>query len=197
MSQVMSQNSIVNEDRALLYLAVEELQRYLLSTELYWPLFTNQKMKLVNPRSRLTPGNLLLSIKRLSSLQSDGDRRDLILSKIQQFELIRKEWKSHWLQKAEKEYAARMDLWHAYLQDLFEDQSSHALNYAYAVRWRVILKLLKDTGVVPAEVAVITLSTLDDSLRNISEPSDLIWGEEFRTAFPEEDFWFLYRSIPL
>ena len=193
----MSQNSIVNEDRALLYLAVEELQRYLLSNELYWPLFTNQKMKLVNPRSRLTPGNLLLSIKRLSSMHSDEDRRDLINSKIQQFESVRNEWKSHWLQKAEKEYTARMDLWHAYLQDLFEDHSSHALNYAYAVRWRVILKLLEETGVTPTEVSTITLSSLDDSLRNISEPSDLIWGEEFCSAFPEDDFWFLYRSIPI
>ena len=154
-------------------------------------------MKLVNPRSRLTPGNLLLSIKRLSSLQYDEDRRDLINSKIDQFNFLRKEWKSHWLQKAEKEYAARMDLWHAYLQDLFEDQSSHALNYAYAVRWRVILKLLEETGVTPAEVAMITLSTLDDSLQNISEPSGLIWGDEFQSAFPENEFWFLYRSIPL
>jgi hypothetical protein len=197
MSQVMSQNSIVNEDRALLYLAVEELQRYLLSNELYWPLFTNQKMKLVNPRSRLTPGNLLLSIKRLSSLENDEDRRDLINSKIEQFESIRNEWKSHWLQKAEKEYAARMDLWHAYLQDLFEDHKSHALNYAYAVRWRVILQLLKNTGVVPNEVAGITLSTLDDSLQNISESAPLIWGEEFKSAFSEDEFWFLYRSVPL
>jgi hypothetical protein len=193
----MSQNSIVNEDRALLYLAVDELQRYLLSNELYWPLFTNQKMKLVNPRSRLTPGNLLLCIKRLSFIPLDEDRRDLINSKIEQFEAICHEWKHHWLEKSQQEYAARMDLWHAYLQDLFEDHKSHALNYAYAVRWRVLLQLLEDTGVIPTEVASLTLSTLDDSLRNISEESDFIWGEEFIAAFPKDKFWYLYRNVPL
>ncbi|MBI9048463.1 MAG: hypothetical protein JEZ00_03525 [Anaerolineaceae bacterium] len=191
----MSQNSIVDEDRALLYLAVEELQRYLLSNELYWPLFTDRKMKLVNPRSRLTPGNLLLSIQRLSFIQFDEDRRELINSKVQQYESIRNEWRSHWMQKAQLEYSARMDLWHAYLQDLFEDQTSYAINYAYAVRWRVILKLLEKTELGLNEVSVITLATLDENLKAISIPAPFIWGEEFMQAFPESDFWFLYRSV--
>jgi hypothetical protein len=185
----------LDEDYALLLLGVDELETYLLSGELYWPLFTNPKMKLVNPRSRLTPGNLLLSIQCLSSTELDDGRRSIVDAKITAFEKIRKTWKSHWLQKAQMEYHARLDLWMAYLQDLLAERELHIMNYTYAVRWRVILQLLGKEGITLSDTACGSLLAMDETLKVISQPANFIWWEPCQNGFSESDYWFLYRRI--
>jgi hypothetical protein len=152
-------------------------------------------MKLVNPRSRLTPGNLLLCIQRLTSVPFDDEKQALIDHKIALFKTIRQEWKSHWMQKAQQEFSARMDLWQLYLQDLFEDRSTYAINYAYAIRWRVILQLIENDGIRIKDISRHVLFRLDETLKANTTSSSFIWGEYLKSSFPEPTYWFLYREV--
>jgi hypothetical protein len=195
MSHSMKQNQMIEEDIALLTLSVEELERYLISKELYWPLFTHPHMKVVNPRSRLTPGNLLLSVARLSCISFEGEKKTLIESKLAEFNQIRYQWKSHWIIKAQLEHKTRLDLWHGYLQDLIEDRNQYARNYTYSVRWRAILQLLGNEEIQFSESALISLAAMDENLKAISYPDAFVWGSEIEPGFPEADFWYLYRKI--
>lgn len=192
----MSQNQMIEEDIALLTLSIEELERYLISKELYWPLFTHPHMKTVNPRSRLTPGNLLLSVARLSCLSFEGERKILINAKLAEFNQIRFQWKSHWIIKAQMEHKTRLDLWHAYLQDLIDDRS-YARNYTYSVRWRAILQLLGNEEIQFSESALISLAAMDENLKAISHPDVFVWGSEIEPGFPEVNYWYLYRKITI
>jgi hypothetical protein len=191
----MRQNPWIEEDIALLCLSVEELERYLISKELYWPLYTHPSLKLVNPRSRLTPGNLLLSMRRLSASEIEGEKKALVETKMVEIDQLRSDWKSHWILKAQQEHNARMDLWHAYLEDLFDDRELYARNYPYSVRWRSILQLLGEEGIEFRESTLVSLSAMDENLKAVSLPGPFVWGEMIETGFPSSTFWFLYRKI--
>jgi len=195
MSQLMNQNPLIKEDVALLTLSVEALERYLLSAELYWPLFPHKNMKQLNPHSRLTPGNLLLSMQRLSAIPFGKEEQTEIDATVAAFNRVRSAWKSHWIRKAQQEHQARMDLWHCFLRDLFEDRKQYAANYAYAVRWRVILHLLGAEEYSVPESTLITLSAMDDSLKAISLEGPFLWGENIKPGFSELVYWYLYRKI--
>ncbi len=197
MSPSMNQNQMIEEDIALLTLSVEELERYLISKELYWPLFIHANMKIVNPRSRLTPGNILLSVSRLSCIPFEGDRKTQLETKLAEFNRIRKQWKSHWIIKAQLEHKARLDLWHSYLQDLIEDRTNYARNYTYSVRWRTILQLLGNEDIQCSESALISLAALDENLKAISHADGFVWGKEIEPGFPEANYWYLYRKISI
>ena len=186
---------MIDEDYALLLSAVDELERYLLSNELYWPLFIHPKMKSVNPRSRLTPGNLLLSIQRLSSASLEEERKIQVQSSLAAFEATRQTWKSHWLKKCLVEFDARMTLWMAYLQDLLSERDAHAINFTYALRWRVILQLLIKEGIKLDESSIITLQALDENLKAVTVPNEFVWCMNCQAAFPQDNFWFLYRKL--
>ena len=188
-------NQIFDEDYALLILSVEVLERYLLANELYWPLFIHPKMKLVNPRSRLTPGNLLLSVQRLSSIALDEELQQKKEASLSSFREICQTWKTHWQKKCLLEFDARMDLWTAFVRDLLSEQDSHAINYNYALRWRVILHLLNKERIKPDESMVMALQAMDENIRAITEPSTFAWCMDCVSSFPSDEYWFLYRKI--
>ena len=133
------------EDRKYLEAALPELQTYLLSDTLFYPL--------THPLPRLTLGGLLLAQRRLHAYE-DVSPLDLRL------DTLRSKWRVAWEQKAIQEVAIRLTLWGNYLK---EHRNNEELGdyYSHEVRLRVILGLLSaELGSEPDE-----LIALDQLLR--------------------------------
>jgi hypothetical protein len=167
-----------------------ELEEYLLSPELFWPLGSRNP---AIPEDRLTLGNLLLSLDQLNALRQNWDIH--AETNFRKLELIWEQslekWKSAIVKKAEQEIRSRMNLWTAYLQDLDEGQAGQ-FDYRREVRNRVILERLFDLDVL-REAWEVELQSADRLHRSLVEPSEFIWSEPLQSQYPRESFWFLYR----
>jgi hypothetical protein len=174
--------------------ALEELERYLLSNELFWPV-------LARPTSggsflKLTLGNLLLSRHRLETLHAGrklSRREETELRNIQdQIEVIRRKWSVAWEEKAGREFRSRFGQWGHVLSDLKKDFEKQAPYYHTEVRLRVLLELLSEYA---PEQDGYDLAPLDAFLRGLLTPARFIWPLELERGFPREEYWFLYGDL--
>lgn len=157
-----------------------ELQTYLLSQELYWPLGGSLP--------RLTPGSLLLSLRKLQALDPAAGERLL-----RQCQEVRQPWQSAWKQKTARETANRLRLWGEFLAEAQADPQRQGHSYRSEVRGRVILQLLLTE--LPNAPERAPLSGLDAVLRQRLQPGPFLWQPELQPAFTEPDFWFLYGAF--
>lgn len=160
-------------DQRFLSAALEQLKQYLLSNEIFWNLGTDPQ---------LTLGNLLLaeaSLKGAGKL-SASDSKALAAQK--------KEWRSAWEKKAEKEFAARLRQWTEYLSELSENPSRHAAYYGTEVRTRALLELLAQES--PGSRG--QLAAADSQLKALTINDNFVWEAEVKGAFPKSSYWFLY-----
>jgi len=170
-------------DRRYLEAAFEVLEAYLKSATLYWPLDVKPP-KGAPPYPQLTPGNVLLALRRLEAHGATGDFPLRLRS-------LKGQWGAHWRQKAGREAQARLRQWRNYLQET----TDRAPYYRYEVRERVILELLaEDLGALPPEVAE-DLAALDRVLRGVFREGNFVWEAPLGRAFPRERFWFLYGTL--
>jgi hypothetical protein len=172
-----------DKDRAYLEAGIPELEDYLLSDELYWP---------VSARGfdlpRLTIGGLLLAKSRL---EARGER---IASLLAQLEAVRAKWHAAWEKKAAREFKSRFGLWGNYLSDYRQNPAGQADSYPHEVRNRALLELLQPE--LPAELPEReALARLDSVLRSSLSPGGFIWEPELRSRFPREAYWFLYGTL--
>jgi hypothetical protein len=178
-------------DVEFLRAAIPDLQRYVISDDLYWPL----RLTAATPGSIQTPqltiGNLLLSLRRLRSQQVDG-----VGALAEQIEQIRREWRSNWAKKADHEHASRLNLWQQYMRELREDSRQQASYYASEVRHRTILELLHGELLddLPGHENE-QLAMLDNILRGLTRQGDFVWEQEVQSAFPPAEFWFLWVAL--
>ncbi|GAB4483307.1 MAG: hypothetical protein OHK0031_06500 [Anaerolineales bacterium] len=163
-----------NSDETFLNEALPQLKEYLLSGELYWPLG--------GTLPRLTPGALLLALRRLSVSQPSAAEEAR-----QKLETLTGQWRSAWEKKIAQETANRLRLWSAFLSECEETTSRENASYAGEIRGRVILQLL---GYASPELAA-----LDARLRRLFAPGNFVWEAPLTAGFPQTDFWFLYGSL--
>ncbi|MFO3796334.1 MAG: hypothetical protein ACK8QZ_03505 [Anaerolineales bacterium] len=170
-------------DRTYFQAALDELETYLLSNQLYWPLSVPGVSL-----PRLTLGQLLLTRLRIQArgllLPEQGNR----------LEQVRRRWQAAWEKKARHEFNARLNLWKNYLEDYFESPSNYAVDYPQEVRLRVILALLHQeiSSPLPEEEA---LAALDARLRTAFIPGPFVWEADLSTAFPPQTWWYLYGKL--
>lgn len=160
--------------------SVPQLQDYLLSNELYWPLGGNLP--------RLTPGSLELALLRLESYAPAevGQLRG-------QVDAVRLKWRTAWEKKVARELANRLRLWSQFLSDYLRAPDLSPEYYQTEVRNRVILQLLLPGQSDFAEKDA--LAELDHALKARLVVGPFIWDEIFLSAFPKTEFWFLYGTI--
>ncbi len=171
------------KDRAYLEAGIPELEDYLLSNELYWPI-TARGYDL----PRLTIGGLLLAQARLEA------RRERIEALVAQLDAVRSRWRAAWETKAGREVRSRFGLWSNYLADYRHNPEEHADAYPQEVRYRVMLQiLLAELPAPPAEQE--SLSQLDGLLRASFSPSGFVWEVDLQPGFPREVYWFLYGKL--
>ena len=167
-----------------------ELEPYLLSPELFWPL--NARSSGI-AQDRLTLGNLLLCLDQLSALQGSWDTQTE--ADFRKSELLwaheQEKWKSAIRLKASRERASRINMWRAYLIDLEEGQATN-FDYRHEVRNRVIIEKL--FAYEPAKQNLQKdLQSMDRLLRSLVVQSEFIWAEQLQPIYPIQAYWFLYR----
>jgi hypothetical protein len=193
--------SKVEYDLRYLKAGVEELEQYLLSSQLYWPVHVVTPTG-ETPYPRLTPGELLLAREKLITRSLPPGYNDEVTSPVQakidrlegDFEVIRSKWRGNWGKKAAQDFSSRLALWRNFLGDYRKVPDDQAPFYAYEVRTRVILQLLEPEAVgIPA--AELDMRTgLDTLLRAILVPGEFIWETALEAGFPKADYWYLYAQ---
>jgi hypothetical protein len=173
---------MTSTEQDLLFLteSLPQLQDYLLSNELYWPL--------TGALPRLTLGSLLLALARMSVIQPEAAKKMQL-----QVETIRAKWKVAWEQKSARETANRLRLWSSFVSDYRNAPDQHADFYPQEVRGRVILQLL--LAEAPDAPEKSALADLDIMLKSRLVSGNFVWNAALQVAFPKTDFWFLYGTI--
>lgn len=182
-------------DYRFLKAGLEELEKYLLSQEVFWPLSLHAAVDQA-PYPQMTLGWLLLAYRRAKALARNPDENADIERQCQKLEEIRARWRTAWAQKARREFRNRLNLWRDFLEEYHKETETHFDRYGYEVGRRVLLQLLLGEAEELPEADQEMLDGLDEWLRTIIHPGEFTWQGELIETFPKETYWFLYGSLP-
>lgn len=180
------------KDQALLRAAVEELQAYLLSNELYWQMTPLKQDRQVGRLLSLTPGNLMLSIIKVKHYPWSEPETGEAQALLRRLEGEIARWRSAWRKKIEREMAARLKQWQDYLAESSTDKA--LIDYPFKVRSRAILDCFEgvDGQLAPAQATLLFM--LDERLKGMTREAAFIWEPEVANGFAPGVFWYLYRA---
>ena len=172
--------------------ALEELEDYLLSDILYFPLFVPGASNRFS-KSVLTIGNVLLSLQILDNDQIPKELSDSRSNISKALSEVETRWKMNWEQKVKNEFRSRLFLWENFILDLEDEKNKASSEYITQVRHRVILALLmhKPGGFLPDQMS--KLSKIDYVYNQLAEDTGFIWNRSMQPSFQKNDFWFLYK----
>lgn len=174
--------------------SLRELEDYLLSKEIFWPLDIIAP-KGEPPYPQMTLGNMLLAQARLRAyplpLNQQGQYEQVKIK----IEAIHSRWRTAWGHKAGHSFHSRLYMWRDFLAEYRENPLAHADRYPIEVRLRVLLQLLRleAEGIASGDVAL--LNRLDSFIKKVLIPGDFIWEKQVVSGFPKEQFWFLYGVL--
>jgi hypothetical protein len=184
------------KDMVFLKTAVPDLRDYILSADLYWTLRPPARTPGGVRIPQLTIGNLMLSQARLAALAISDAQQDGLAEVSKQIHAVRDEWRANWEKKAAREFGSRLNLWQQYLRELRGDPGKHSAYYPQEVRARAILRLLRpEAGTNTLSAEEEQLAMMDQILRGVSQEGPFVWDSTLENGFPQEGFWFLYRSF--
>jgi hypothetical protein len=178
------------EDAAYLRLAVPDLQDYLLSKELFWPLPSTSSSLGVPGLNQMTLGGVVLSLARVTAAGNP-----VAEEYSQKINATRMRWRSTWSKKAAREFSARVRLWSSAMDDLFIQKTAIMSRFPAQVRIRTMLELLKTEMAPESPEELEWLAGLDQRLRGASRPGKFVWETELAAGFPETLYWFLFIQI--
>ncbi len=181
----------LERDLVVLQEMAGEMDDYLTSDVLFW-------LMMKGGMPKLTLGGYLVRQHRLLSLldQLDQEMQDALNAAVFQFSQVLTERVVRLEQKAHVELEARIRQWGEYLKDLSWDRSAAVASYGAAVETRAILTALVEKlqtppyqldPAIPPKVAL-----LDGNLRQHWQPGPFVWPEEWESAYPIDDYWWLY-----
>lgn len=181
-------------DLGYLAAAVDLLDRYLLSEEIYWKIIVSSPPG--DPAyPSLTLGGLLLANARTLARHLTPIQDERYLQLEAEFDRVRTKWRSAWEKKARKEFRSRLNLWRDFLEDFRQEPAENADRYAYEVSRRVMLDLLAgETGDIPYADQQM-LAGMDGIISGLLVPGEFIWDEELKAGFPREKHLYLYGTL--
>ncbi len=181
-------------DLSFLQAGVPDLENYLLSKEIYWPMGGRPPAG-EPPFPRLTLGWALLSHKRVHARTLTPQQAQTLGQLDNNLQAVRTRWQVAWERKAGKEFQSRLNLWANFINDYRRAPKDHASRYPYEVNRRVLLHLLaQETRGTPEQLRSL-LAGMDKALRAALQPGEFLWDEELRGAFPSDVYWYLYGEI--
>jgi hypothetical protein len=185
---------MLETDLSFLNEGVIEMDHYLLSNELYWPIEYHTPSGNL-PSQRLTLGALLLTQCKLNAYTLNSSQQAELNRLLAQLISTRQKWRVAWAKKALKEFQARLNLWRDFLNDYRADPAGNIDRYPYEVQRRVMLQLLADEldQIPPNEQEL--LSGLDKLLLAVFMPGNFVWEAVLEKEFPKTKFWYLYGSV--
>ena len=188
---------MVGFDYDLRYLraGIENLESYLLSDELYWPVDARAQAgepAFPNP----TLGSLLLAQGRLQAREQTLEQETQLIALLSRLEQLRVHWRSAWRKKVERSLRSRLTLWSNFMDDYRRAPEANADRYPYEVTRRVMIDLLQAEldWVLPADQEL--LAKLDAFINTFLVRGDCIWDPALANGFPPQRYWYLYGRLP-
>ncbi len=172
---------------------VGELEDFLLSEEILWPLSLPRAGQTAAPR--LSLGGLLLRLDQVSAHEEEftPSQATRALRLLRKWETHQTRWAAALARKARREAKMRLDLWRAYVEELHE--SARGVDeYPHEVRQRVMAEKLLDFDAGEDEVKALrsALLAVDTRLRGWFRPGAFVWEARLRPFYPKTRYWFLY-----
>lgn len=168
-----------------------DLEGYLLSNELYWPIGVSAPPG-DPPFPRLTLGGLLMSRARLSGFGLSPEQQAELQRLSTRMDETRSQWRVAWGSKASREFSARLNLWRDFLEEYREKPAANIDRYPYEVRRRAMLELLKPDAESVTAAETELLDGLDKLLKSVFVPGDFVWPDGEMRSFPKSKYWYLY-----
>jgi hypothetical protein len=181
----------IEDDLRYLESGLGILEDYLLSDDMFWKLGGRSAWS-GTALPMLSLGGLLLARASLRGRALAGEDRARFERLDHQLEDVRSRWRVAWGTKCGKSFSVRLRMWSDFMSELREQSEEHATRYAYEVRWRVMLHLLKpeSPSIEPAELDLLKM--LDLILRKHLVGDEFIWDPALAGGFPADEYWFLY-----
>jgi hypothetical protein len=182
----------------LIYLreALENLEAYLLSQDLFWN-FPVKPPPGEPTYPALTLGGILFAEQRLKGRDLPPDVYAEFRKLSNQLQAIRSHWRTAWDKKAADGFRARLNQWRYFLEEYRQAPSEHADRYQYEVRVRVMLSLLEQDNPYIPENQRELLASLDLVVGRRLKSSKFIWDEVYQPGFPPDKFPYLYGLLPV
>ena len=181
-------------DLGYLQAGIRLLEKYLLATDIYWPIRAKPPAG-EPPYPQLTLSGLLLAQSRLQARSLS----DSFLVQLRQLEKemdgIRSRWRVAWEAKASHEFHARLLLWRDFLEDYRSNPRNNVDRYAYEVSRRVMLHLLVADATQVQQTEIELLEGLDKLLRAVFVPGEFVWDPELAPGYPLQTYWYLYGRL--
>ena len=183
----------LKQDLYILEAMASEMDEYLRSQVLFWPLSQANL-------PRLTIGGYLMRQHRLLTLghllnNKEIARRD---AAVVQFNQALDEKVVRFEERAHQELHARFRQWGEYLKELHDSNLAVADFYPSHVQTRAMISgLIAKLRLPPYEFderIKSQLATYDQVLRNYWHPGEFVWPEWWKPAYPKSEYWWLYGS---
>ena len=181
----------LRQDLEILAAMAEEMDSYLRSEVLFWPM-----TKAAMPR--LTLGGYLMRQHRLTALQRllTEEEQNRLQAVIKQFNMALVEKIVRFEQRAHQELEARLRQWGEYLNDLARESGGSGAYYATAVEPRAMVAALINKLQLPPyqleERIPQQVAMHDNNLRRRWQSGEFVWPEEWQPAYPKGEYWWLY-----
>ena len=181
-------------DLRYLRAALADLEEYLFSQEIYWPIGVTPPRG-EPPYPRLTMGGILLARQSLGARPMEPAQAEEMYDLIGHLDETRTKWRVAWGAKAARGFSSRLTQWKNFIEDYRKQPENNQDRYAYEVRGRAMLQLLQpESSEIPAgELALFT--GLDLILEDYFMEGNFVWGTELTLSFPKSQFWYLYGSL--
>jgi hypothetical protein len=177
-----------SQDHAFFQAGVKELEAYLLSNELFWPLSGSRSLP------RLTVGGMLLAGKRLEARTARPEDQIEFAGLKGQLQALRSQWLAAWERKSAREFHSRFGLWQNYLDEYQRSPDLRAEDYSHEVQERAVLHLLR-IGLSSPLPEFAALEGLDRLLKKYLRPGAFVWESDLASNFPSTEYWFLYGKL--
>lgn len=171
---------------------VENLVPYIYEDNLYGNINTDL--------ARLTPGSILLRLRRLGLLRSQmNESQATLYDKLKaQNENVRKEWGVAYGKKMVTEAESRLRDLQTYIKECKEDPKLCANAYnPEALRRTIVAEIM---NALPAEIDKSalknTLGAVDRGLRSNIRETPFIWAQTLQPIYPQDNYWWLYGRPP-
>jgi hypothetical protein len=190
------ERQILRTDLVILEEMVIELEPYLMSDTIRWPM-TKQD------RPELSIGGCLMRQHRLEVLRDrlPPEEQSRVDAAIKQFGLTLKERVIRFECRAHQELHVRLGEWTGFLRCLTKYKGTkiakaRIARYAGEVDTRVVVTALIDKlRNPPYELdrrILEQVTMLDRSLRNRWQEGDFVWAPVWQPAYPSDRYWWLY-----
>lgn len=179
------------EDLAVLQEMAGQMEEYLKSETLFWPMqYSNMP--------QLTLGGYWLRQHRLTALHTllTGEQQVQLSAAIKTFETAVSDWVVRTEQRAHAELETRIRLWGEYLRDVFGRKSIEIATYSARVEVRAIIAVLVNQLQQPPYTLKPSLLEFilqeDKGLQARWQNGPFVWPEAWQPAYPQPEYWWLY-----